>query len=563
MPIDPEETGSQSIAGLNISNMFLNQTSLTSVDISIYTNEMTLVPTSIKAYYTEIDPLTGSVIGSPSSLQTFTYTANVTSIFTFSITGLTSGKKYMFYVQAYKNSDYGIQIAKYIQLSSTFSAAKVTTVSPDPSSSSKQKAFLVLTAPQEKNKINIVTRQFNAIEVPSPSGFSSQGVSFPETYYTFGTSMFFEPNQDKPNQEAAVGFFGNLEGTSGYFIFLQSTALAASRNQKTIRIVKVNGSEIYPLKSSQISSSKMLEGLYGGVLYNVDIKLKLSGSRIDITVYVNGYKISVFDQNSSNPSGRILNPTNKMALLASKGKVSFDYVYGSKIEKAEYENFEVTGNFYQGQFSNDFLSTAFGDAVYENVAGQDLYTSRQNMVDEFGTTVREIAKRSIKFNSRPAFPIRWTTGTNRFAKIISSKYSNFGAESYVLNNTSTTIPLSDNNSASFYIYGNTLSSSGQLEYVTDMEDTTYNTREPVVFQSKWIQTENDAKTLGQWIKNNVVNKGKVVSMEVFGNPMIAVGDMISITYPYNGFNGGERLIVTNVTQSFDEGLTTNITCRLI
>ena len=60
-----------------------------------------------------------------------------------------------------------------------------------------------------------------------------------------------------------------------------------------------------------------------------------------------------------------------------------------------------------------------------------------------------------------------------------------------------------------------------------------------------------------------MNKGKVVSMEVFGNPMISVGDIISITYPYNGFSGSERLIVTNVTQSFDQGLSTDITCRLI
>lgn len=563
MPIDPEETGSQSIAGLNISNMVLNQASLTSVNISIYTNEMTLVPTSIKAYYTEIDPLTGAAIGSPSSLQTFTYVANVTSIFTFTITGLTAGKKYRFYVQAYKNSDYGIQVSKYIQLSSTFSSAKVTTTSPNSSDATTEKAFLVLTAPNETNKLTILTREFDAIEIPSPSNQSSQGVSFPDTYYIFGTTMFFEPNENKPKQEAALGFFGNSEGTKGYFIFLQSTALAASRNQKTIRIVKVNGSEIYPLKSSQVSSSKMLEGLYGGVLYNVDVKLKLSGGRVDITAYVNGYKVSAYDQNSTSPSGRILEPTNNMSLLVSKGKVSFDYIYGSKINKDEYTNFESAGNFYQGQFSNDFLSTAFGDVVYENVAGQDLYTTRKQMVDEFGTTVREILKRSVKFDSRPAFPIRWTTGTNRFAKILSSKYSNFGSEAYVLNNTSTTIPLSNNNLASFYIYGNTLSNSGQLEYVTDMEDTTYNTREPIVFQSKWIQSQSDAKSLGQWIKNNVVNKGKIVSMEIFGNPMISVGDIVSITYPYNGFSGGERLIVTNVTQSFDEGLSTNITCRLI
>lgn len=558
MPIDPEETGSQSIAGLNISNMILNQASQSSVEISIYTNEMTLVPTSIKSYYTEIDSLTNAPIGSPSSLQTFTYTASPTNVFTFTMTGLTANKKYRFYVQAYKNSDYGIQISKYLQLSSTNLKASVSPSSPNPSTSTSSKSHLILTAPKEKNKIAVLTKQFNAIQIPTISGSS-----YPETYYTFGTSIFLEPNNDKPNQGAGFGFFTNTEGTSGYFILLNATALAASQNRKTIRVVKVNGSEIFPLKDSEIKTSKELAGLYGGVQYNVDVKVKILGSRIDITLYVNGVKIMVFDENSTSPFNKILAPTNKISVLATNGKAMFDYVYGSKIEKEEYVNFQYTGNFYQGQFSNDVLDVAFGNLAYENAEKQDLYTSRENMVEEFGTTVREIAKRTVKFNSRPAFPIRWTTGNNQFAKIVASKYSNFGGEAYVLNNTSTTIPLSDDNLASFYVYGNTLSNSGQLEYVTDPEDTTYNTREPIVFQSKWIQSESDAKSLGNWIKSNVVNKGRVVNMEIFGNPMISVGDIVSINYPYNGFSGNERLVVTNVNHSFDQGLSTNITCRLI
>lgn len=561
--IPPEESSPPTTSGITISNIFLNQSSQTSVEISVYTDQMTLVPDSISVYYIQIDPTDGSAIGSASSPILYPYSSDGTSVFKLEVVNLLAAKSYSFYVKAVKGTGYGNELYKNITLASTVTTGKVTTSIGDPKTSYTSKAYLVVDAPIDKNKFEVLTRQFNAIQLPTPTSVSSQGASFPDTYYTFGTSLFLEPNFDKPNQGAGIGFFSNDEGSQGYFVLLESTALAASKNRKTVRIVKANGTELFPLKSSGINTSSTFDGLYGGVQYNLDIKVKLSGSRIDISVYINGHKLSVYDQNAINPLNQILYPTNRISVIATSGKAMFDYVYGSKIEKEEYDNFEYTGNFYQGQFSNDLLTTNYGNLVYENSDKQDLYTSRQNMVDEFGTTVREILKASVKFDSRPAFPIRWTTGGNKFAKIISSKYSNFGGEAYVLNNASTTIPLSDNNLASFYIYGNTLSSSGQLEYIVEMDDTTYNTKEPILFQSKWIQSESDAKSIGEWIKNNVVNKGKIVNMEVFGNPLIAVGDIVAINYSYNGFTGQERFIVTNVSQSFDEGLTTEISCRLI
>lgn len=554
------EIGSTST--LTISQVVINPTSTTSVEISAYTDQMTDTPTSFSVDYVELVSLKGSTTGSIST-ESFSYVSDGSSVFTFEVDGLTASKIYRFSVTAYKNSAYGNTVNVESELGGTKTTGKVVTSSADSSKSSVSKAYLVVDAPVEKNKFEVLTRQFDAIEVPSPTTVSSQGAAYPETYYTFGTSLFLEPTIDKPHQGAGFGFFTNDEGTSGYYILLESTALAASQNRKEIRIVKANGGQLTPLKDSQINSTKTFDGLYGGVQYNLDVKVKLSGSRVDIGVSINGFNISAYDLNSSNPANYILGPSNRISVIATSGKSMFDYVYGSKIDKEDYDNFQYTGNFYQGQFSNDLLNTSYGNLFYEGSETQDLYTTRKDMVDEFGTTVREIRKATVKFDSRPAFPIRWTTGGNKFAKIIASKYSNFGGEAFVLNNTSTTIPLSDTNLASFYIYGNTLSFSGQLEYVTDTEDTTYNTREPIGFQSKWIQSESDAKALGQWIKNNVVNKGKIVTMEIFGNPLISVGDIISIDYQYHGFDGEQRFIVTNVNHSYDRGLNTDITCRLI
>ena len=85
----------------------------------------------------------------------------------------------------------------------------------------------------------------------------------------------------------------------------------------------------------------------------------------------------------------------------------------------------------------------------------------------------------------------------------------------------------------------------------------------MVFETKWIQRSEDAESLGEWIKTQVINKGRVVKMQVFGNPLLQVGDVVSIKYDYQNFTGSESLVITNITHSFESGLKTNIVCRTI
>jgi hypothetical protein len=110
------------------------------------------------------------------------------------------------------------------------------------------------------------------------------------------------------------------------------------------------------------------------------------------------------------------------------------------------------------------------------------------------------------------------------------------------------------------LYGDTIAPSGTLEYNSDILSD-YINQEPVVFESSWLQNLSDVEALGQWIKNNIVNKGKLINLSIFGNPFIAVGDIISVKYSYQGLDGTQRFIVTNVSHSFNDGLDTEITCR--
>ena len=52
-------------------------------------------------------------------------------------------------------------------------------------------------------------------------------------------------------------------------------------------------------------------------------------------------------------------------------------------------------------------------------------------------------------------------------------------------------------------------------------------------------------------------------MEVFGNPLISVGDIITVDYAYQGFTSDQKIIVVKVSHSFEGGLSTRILGRTL
>jgi hypothetical protein len=541
---------------LKIGAIYVNPITQTSVEITISKDLMTVEPTS---YTIVTQKLNADYTNNG---QAVTNTFNVTNqneVPKYTISGIDPSSFYSFKVKANRNSDYGDWISDIVKTANAAFNGVVVGSTTSSQKISASKSYLKITAPQVKNEFAVATKSFNAITLPAVTAASSQGVAYATSYYSFGTSLFMDSITTSPKQGSGIGFFTNEEGSRGYFVVIETTGLSASQDRKSIRILKADGTKVFTLKDSQQSTVSTFDGVYGGSQYNLDIRVKVSGLRVEILLYVNGFKIFAIDETSK--SNYIIPPTKNVSLLTTSGTVAYDYVYATDIDAKLYTSDAYQTNFYEGQFSNDTLNTSFGDIIYYADQGQDVYQTKKNAVDEFGTTVREIAKASVKFPSRPSFPIRWSTGTNKLVKILGSKLNNFGGEAYVLNNTSTTIPLADESQASFYAIGNTLSPSGQLEYSTGDDD--YTNKEPVVFESKWLQNEADVKSLANWIKTNVINKGRTVDMEVFGNPLLKIGDIVSIKCASHGLSGSEKFIVVKISHSYEEGIGTSITCRLI
>ena len=541
--------------------------STSSISVKISKTNMTTEPVNYSATYYKLDSSNNIIAGSS---QTVTKTENP-----FTIDNLSTNQAYAISVKAWDGARFGNIAYRTFTTPIEYNVAGYKGVVVDPTKAAAAKSFLRMsnssTSPKE---YSVAYRTFSAITLPTttysyaglPSYILEQMNSYTTKHYAFGAKMFLESIIDRTKQSAGFGFFVDGQGNDGYYILIDSTETAGAVNKKEVRICKVKGGDIRVLNDTQKNTVSSLNGVYGGRSYDIDVKVKVQLSSIKISVYINGFLITATDssglyedENGKSTVNQILKPTNTIALVCKYGEAIFDYVYGTDIDETAYNDSEFVKNMYRGSFSNDYLNLGFGDMIYNNSVEED-NAAKPVGLDEFGTSVREIRKVDLRYKSAPAYPIKFSTGLNTSVKILGSKLSNFGGETYVLNNSSALTPLNDEQSATFYLYGDTIAPSGTMEYNSDVLSD-YINQEPVVFESSWLQNLSDVEALGTWIKNNIVNKGKLINLSVFGNPFIAVGDIVSVKYSYQGLDGTQKFIVTNVRHTFSDGLDTEITCR--
>lgn len=422
----------------------------------------------------------------------------------------------------------------------------------NPMSKSVSKAFLSLSnLDKDKRTFDVAIRQFNSINTT-------------KNYFAFGTRMFFDSQFESPEQAGGLAIFTDPQGKYGYYLVLRSTAFAGLK--KDLMLIKQwkvgNKTGIKILKDSQDNSFSTLAGIYAGSAYNIDVVIKKETGKNTITVFVNGFKMIA--QDVMFESGELeVNPvsvTNNFGVHCGQGVTYFEYVYGKDITEEEYNDLSAKAALnYSGVYSDDSLSLLHGDLIY--AAGETI-DSRNGSLIEFGSTAREIRKVKTVYSDRPAIPNYVRTGNNKYANVLAQRIQPFSFETYVLNNTSTSIPLHDGEFASFYVNGSRISKSSPIEYDTK-SDTDSNNVEPLILDTNWIQSESDAKGLADWVKSTILNKGRLIEMEVFGNPLLSPGDIILINYPLQGTSSEDKYIVTKVNIKFEEGVYTSITCRAL
>lgn len=418
------------------------------------------------------------------------------------------------------------------------------------------KSFLTVSnIDKDKKTFDIAVKSFGSVDTA-------------KSYFACGTRMFFDSQLSSPEQVGGIGFCLDQTGKNGYYVIVRTTAFAGL--QKDVMLVRVKNNKLTVLKDSQQTTPKTLSGIYAGSSYNIDVLVKresvpAGGFKNTITVFINGFKITASDSGTDSIDEYIppTTITKNVGLHCGQGVVYFEHVYAKSIEEDEYKKNSLNTSYqYNGVYSDDTVSMLYGDIIYND---GDTSIDQSGSITEFGTIAREIRRVKDSYDEgRPGIPIQFRTALNKYATLLDSRLQPFSSEAYVLNNTSSSIILHDNNYTSFYLLGNSIQRSpGVIDYDTDQSNDS-KPKESVIFDSSWIQSEEDAKSLAEWIKSNALNKGSFIDLKVFGNPILSAGDIISINYPILGMSQNSvKYIITRCSLEYLEGVSTSISCRAI
>jgi hypothetical protein len=397
--------------------------------------------------------------------------------------------------------------------------------------------------------------------------------------FVIGTNMYFPFVVDSKTGNATgdqrtmagLAFSLNADNTSGYLLTIQTTQnYQNDKSYRDVNFYKIVNGKLVPLKNSQKDTDgTIITNINGGKLYRVDIRANYSipqnGTKkvLALKILLNNKTFAVVDTDP-------LNLTERIALVSGAGTCSFDYVYTSSITKEEFlsnSGFDLYKGFLGGQST---LIKNFADFIFN----QGQKDKSPMWLKEFGPVARELRRIQTRYSS-PGFPRYPNLVQNPDVTIVGSALDSFTMDTYIMNNTGVFTDLANGQEKQFIIVGDYVSQSDPFEY-TDPDLTDAEKAEQVGFQSTWIQTESDAKALAKWMKDKWSHQQKVLTMDVFVNPLLQIGDIIEVSYPesrvYSSEDSGiptgysaEKFVILSLDTTYDKDTqpTTTIVCRSI
>ncbi|QGH76370.1 minor tail protein [Streptomyces phage Daubenski] len=200
----------------------------------------------------------------------------------------------------------------------------------------------------------------------------------------------------------------------------------------------------------------------------------------------------------------------------------------------------------------------------------------QRFFDDFGPICHELREYDVQFDKFPA--VHSNIYFSNDTQVVCPEYNAnpFGAKFILANayrnnaivNGEDTLTFGADNPVEqkLMIYGRTVNKEDEKTIVSKNDDA-IRRRGSVETEvsSDWIQTESAAQALADWITYHWADGCDEVEAEIFGNPLIQLGDIVSINYPQKDFDPvHHRYFVVELNRGYDTGYdTTKLTLRRV
>jgi hypothetical protein len=375
---------------------------------------------------------------------------------------------------------------------------------------------------------------------------------------------------------AGLWFYGTVSGTM-YMVEVTPTYSIEGGNLRTA------SNEVRVLKRASGTLKQLNKGYAFGVVrgqwVDIDVRVENPIAGPQISVSVNGRLAVVVQDLSGSP----IAPSNKCGIY-TRGWTAADFEYfyavpgGNVLDAVPDETdflSQLRGGYQSQQLTKYIMGyspnvqAGYRSSIKYAKLMKDAY--RDRYIAEFGIPIHEVREYSVKFEKAPV--LYSSLYVSNDDQIVTTQYvgNPFGADFTIANssrinsvvNGEDTITYGPDNSVEqkMVITARTIQQQDEKTYeVKDAKAIRTHGEITLEVSSDWIQSEAAAKSIGDWIVNNWAEPADMMDAQVFGNPLIRVGDVVNVTYAPKGISN-VKFVVLSCSQSWDNGLQTTITCR--
>lgn len=391
--------------------------------------------------------------------------------------------------------------------------------------------------------------------------------AYAEPNYFFGTRMKFPSTPAGTSRAAGLWFHGSADLRSMYVIDVMTT--------KAVSPFRSYRNEISVIRREPGKNTYLGKGAVYAIGDNQWFDLEVQANGPIISVSINGRTVL----NATDPATD-LPATSRQGVFARGYTVAdFEHYYFSAYSPGSENDLDNSslldlrrGGYYSSQFYRDYMyyvRTAKRKVGRKTVTYKQAY--RQRLFDEFGMQVHEVREYDVKFEKPTVYSSLYVSNQDQcvIPEYIGSAFgakfivANAARQNAVINGDDTTLGADNSVSQKMMITARTVQQREVKNHeVKDEQAIRARGEIPLVFESDWIQSEASAKALGEWIINNWSKPSDEVEVEVFGNPLFQLGDLVAINYePQDMTSATHKYFVTNVSQSWSDGPVTTMVLR--
>ncbi len=212
---------------------------------------------------------------------------------------------------------------------------------------------------------------------------------------------------------------------------------------------------------------------------------------------------------------------------------------------------------YNMQTTPEVLGINYYDVQYTNPAAVSADVEPVSYLLYYYPGVNSIDKQNYQSLSVDEYAVAYSTVIN----------TGFRAKIAIANNSPHMVFLSHqsdsliNMANNFTIFTHEIIAPSDPEILEKILDPS-NISEVAQVDSPWIQSKEAANKMLNVLAHGFDGFSKDTRIKVFGNPLIQVGDVITISYPLAGINQ-QKYLIHSVSQSFNQGLTTELVLNTI